>query len=333
MRKAFTLVELLVAIIIVSLIIGAAYVTYITILKGFARESKSMETQLEVATGLELIRLDIEHAGLGLGEDQPDLPVEYDSSNNTLIVRSVLNNTNLITNASGDPVFWSVVDCPGSGMTPTINSGDDISGLPSGTRLVFLGAASRAYAGDTSGSCPDSGIFVVFPYDPSVASGCSVQFCNIIRYSLSASQNLSDCNGNTRNLLRAVGNSQGMPLINCVSDIRFTFDIDTDGDGVIDIRDGSFNDLDIDGDTVISASEVREHLKVVNVYMLVQEGGFDRGFRFTDYVTCSGTPSDVRLSSSCVLANPTTGIELFLPVNYENYRWKVLKLSVVPLNL
>ena len=333
MRRGFTLIEILVAILIVSLLLGAAYVTYITIIKGFGRETKSVETQIETAVGLELIRLDIEHAGYGIGEDQPDLPVELDTVTNTLIIRSVLNNTRLIRDTvTGDPIHWSLVECQGPGLIPIVSAGDDVTNIPSNTGLVFLGAANRVHAGTTTdGTCPGAGIFVAVPYDTTVANGCTTQFCNIIRYFLSGGQNLPTCNPNTRNLLRAVGDSPGSPLINCVADVRFTFDVDRDGDGVVDVRDGDFSSLDINGDTAVTAGEVRNHLRAVNVYILLQEGGFDRDYDFRNFRTCSVAPADPRLSGDCVVTE--TGVELNLPLDFRNYRWKVVKLSVRAMNL
>ncbi|MDQ7038293.1 MAG: prepilin-type N-terminal cleavage/methylation domain-containing protein [Aquificota bacterium] len=333
MRRGFTLIEILVAVLIVSLILGAAYITYITVIRGFGRETRSAETQIEVAAGLELMRLDIEHAGYGIGEDQPDLPLEFDPATNTLTVRSVLNNTRLIRDTvTGDPIHWSLVECQGPGLIPVVKAGDDITNIPSNTGLVFLGAASRIHVGTTAdGTCPGAGVFVAMPYDTGVANGCTDQFCNIIRYFLSGTQNLTTCNPNTRNLLRAVGNSPGNPLINCVADVRFTFDVDRDGDGVVDVRDGDFSSLDVNGDTAVTAEEVRGHLKTVNVYILLQEGGFDRDYNFRNFRTCSVVPTDPRFSGDCVVTE--TGVELNLPLDFRNYRWKVLKLSVIAMNL
>ncbi len=338
MRKGFTLVELFVAILIVGIVLGAVYFTYITILKGFWKESSLAESQIETAVGIELIRLDIEHAGYGIGIDQVDLPVELDRTNNSLIIRSVLNNTRLIRDSSGQPVQWSLVECSGAGGAPSVKAGGDVNAISGGAGLVFLGASSKTFMGQTTdGSCPSTGIFVAIPYDTSVTSGCGVQFCNRIKYTLSSNQDLTTCNPNTRNLLRAVGSGSGMPLINCVSDVRYTFDVDRDGDGAVDVRDGAFMDaassldLDLDNDGSVSAEELRRGLKAVNVYLLVQEGRLDREFKFTNHSSCSKPPTDIRLSNRCVVTD--TGVELYLPQNFNNYRWKVIKLTVKPMNL
>ena len=340
MRKGFTIIELLVTMVIIFVVLGGAYVAFINLLKGFKRESKSIETQVETSVALELLRLDVEHAGYGIGEDQGDLPVEVDNidtsasdtlypNKDRLIVRSVLNNTNQST------ISWALIDCSTSF---TKVAGDGIS---SGTSVVFLGAGNREFVANgtydegNASACPGAGFYITVPYDSSVASGCATQYCNQIIYVLSNSQNLSTCHPNTRNLLRAVGGSAGNPLINCVADWEVRFDIDRDGDGSVDVYDGYFNDgsgsqdLDLDDDGSVTAMEIRNGLKKVNLYVLVQEGGRDPNYIFTNTVSCTTSAS-----GACVQVDTGAGnIDLSLPTDYQNYRWKVLKLFVKPMNL
>ncbi|RLJ71022.1 type IV pilus assembly protein PilW [Hydrogenivirga caldilitoris] len=333
MKRGFTLIELLVTMVIIFIVLAGAYIAFTNLLRGFKRESKSIETQVETSVGLELLRLDIEHAGYGIGEDQPDLPVEVSNvatsdtlypNKEQLTIRSVMNNTNQST------VGWNLVDCS-AGYTRI--AGDDI---PSGTNVVFLGAGNREYIADgTVGTCPGSGFYVAIPYDNTVTGGCITQYCNRISYVLSNSQNLSTCHPNTRNLLRAVGDGAGNPLLNCVADWRVRFDIDRNGDGSVDVYDGVFNsttdtnDLDLDNDGLVTSQEVRSGLKKVNIYVLVQEGRIDPGFTFVNTVPCGTSPS-----GACVRTDTGAGsLDLNLPVDFQNYRWKVLKLFVKAMNL
>ncbi len=303
--NGFTLVELLVTLFIIVLVLGASYITYINLLKGFKGESKEVESQIEKVVGLELLRLDLEHAGLGIGVDQPDLPIQWDGS--TLTILSTLNNSSKKT------FGWLMVNC-NSGLWPTNYL--DTREVTSNTNIVFLDASSRNFvANSTSLSCPGSDIYLGFPVQNSVANGtangCSTQWCNIITYSLSSSQNISTCNPNTRNLVRKTGsaalnNGTGTPILNCVADFQVRFDLDTDGDNIVDSTNSNTIPMTPD--------QLRAQIKRVNVYILVQEGKYDPKFNF------SGSTS-------------IDGISLNLPSNSQHYRWKVIKISVKPMDL
>ncbi len=343
MRRGFTLVELLVTFFIVSVALTIAYVAYINIVKGFKKQSKLTETQIEAEVGIELMRLDIEHIGYGIGEDQDALPLEQLTvasgdplypNKLQLVLRSVMNNTNQAT------VGWALVDCSGGFLQV---AGDSIN---NGTSVVYLGAGNRIFVANGSfGVCPGSGFYVAFPYDDTVASGCGTdpgdQYCNEISYILSANQNLATCHPGTRNLLRRVGAGAGFPLLNCVADWLVTYDIDRNGDGAVDVYDGEFNsattsnDLDLNDDGVVSADEVRIGLKKVNVYILVQEGRRDPDYTFRNAVACATSSSGMAVASgACVRIDTGAGTaDLGLPVDFANYRWKVIKLFVKPLNL
>jgi prepilin-type N-terminal cleavage/methylation domain-containing protein len=65
-KKGFTLVELLVVIGIFGLIIGIAAKTFSIILTQSSQQAKTADSQIEGIIGLELLRADIEQAGMGL---------------------------------------------------------------------------------------------------------------------------------------------------------------------------------------------------------------------------------------------------------------------------
>ncbi len=303
--KGFTLVELLVTLFIIVLVLGASYITYINLLKGFKGETKEVESQIEKVVGLELLRLDIEHAGLGIGTDQADLPIQWDSS--TLTILSTLNNSNKAT------FGWLMVNCSfGSWPADYIDTRENTSN----TNIVFLDASTRYFVSNvTSLSCPGSGIYLGFPVQNSVANGnangCSTQWCNIITYSLSSTQNISTCNSNTKNLVRKTGsaalnNGTGDTVLTCVADFQVRFDLDTDGDNIVD----SLNTSTLPN----TPDQLRAQVKRVNVYILVQEGKYDPKFNFTGSTSIDG-------------------ITLNKPSNYQHYRWKVIKISVKPMDL
>jgi type IV pilus assembly protein PilW len=300
-KKAFTLIEILITLVILGIVMSAVYITFINTLKDYKIESNKIGTQIEKNINTSIIRLDIEHAGFGLSRELTDLPLEWDNSTNTFIIRSTINSTNV------DTFDWALYDCDNS--TPSLISGVDLSGKnvvlldPSTDELKFI---SNTTLGS---SCPtgysDKPI-LAYRYDSSVTDGCSsAQICNKITYHLSSSQTLTSCNPNTYNLLRGVGASSGFPILNCVAGFTLKFLWwDTSTSSLIK-KNSIPND----------AASIRANLKRVDFYVLLQEGGKDTNFT---YPTNTISQDDVTFT---------------LPSGYEHYRWKILKISVKPMNL
>ncbi|EDP74486.1 prepilin-type N-terminal cleavage/methylation domain-containing protein [Hydrogenivirga sp. 128-5-R1-1] len=316
--RGVTLIELLVGIVITLLILGAIYQTYINLFKGFKVSSETAESQIETDIALEIMRIDIEHAGYGIGANELKLPIEWDSTNSSLTLRSVLNLTRELYSP------WILVKCDSSSCSVVLNP-DNVDVYNS--NFVFINADSENFtvngniASLNSAASPGSYIGVMYEDLP---NGCSSQVCYEITYELT-NDTLPTCHPSTRNLKRKVDNGPGVSVLHCVSDFKVTFDIDTNGDGVIDSYNALFEDLDSDGNGV-DRNEVFYQIKKVNVYILAHEGTKDRNFSFTNYTSCS---TDV--SAKCVSIGNQ---ELKLPLSdFENYRWRTIKLSVKPMNL
>ena len=67
-EAGFTLIELMVTMVIFVLAIAAASQMFIGQLTQFKQQGKIAETNIEGIIGLELLRRDVAHADLGLGE-------------------------------------------------------------------------------------------------------------------------------------------------------------------------------------------------------------------------------------------------------------------------
>ena len=65
-EAGFTMVELMVTMVVFVLAIAAASQIFTKLLTQFKQQSKIAETNIEGIVGLDLLRQDIEHAGLGL---------------------------------------------------------------------------------------------------------------------------------------------------------------------------------------------------------------------------------------------------------------------------
>lgn len=306
-NKGVTLVELLVTLVILGITLSAVYLTYNSVLVDFKQQTKLSETQIEKELGLEILRLDLEHLGYGIAANTYDKSIEFDGT--TLIIRSTLNSTSqdtfgfaLVNCTSGFNSSYridEVVEKPGDDSTTKIRDFvvlDMRNYYFVENRLNFNIKTTNLYT-----PCIDNSTYIMFPYSNTASSGCYGQFCNKISYKLSAGQNLNTCNPNTKNLLRSVGNAPGMPILNCVADFKMRFHLDNDLDGILESTQATLN---------IPNSDM-EKLKLVDLYLLVQDGQKDRKYK---------SPNSFSMD----------GINFSLPTDYENYRWKILKISVTP---
>ncbi len=298
MRKGITLVELLIVIAIIVVFFGIIYKVYTQTVKTSTQQSYVLKTQLETLTGLELLRLDLEHAGYGISKDETSNIIEWDKSSRRLVIRSILNNTNSKTQN------WALVDCS-SGSPKILSSGGNIEKKQP---VVYLDLDKSFVANSNLSTCPKNSLLLAFPYEGNISSGCLKQFCNKITYKLTNITNsVSVCNPNTKNLTRAVGNSNGFPLISCIADFLVTFDYDKNGNGIIES-----NERNQDLSTFSCNYKDCFKLKQINIYLLIQEGKKDLSYE------CSGNTT-------------IDGISLQLPPDYQHYRWKVIKLSIIPM--
>lgn len=306
-NKGVTLIELLVTLVILSVTLSAVYLTYNSILVDFKQQTKVSETQIDKDLGLEILRLDLEHLGYGIAADTDNKSIEFDGT--TLTVRSTINST------SSDTFGFALVNCTsGTNSSYRIDEVVEKPGDDNVTKIrdfVVINIHNYSFeenrlnfnikTANLYTPCTDKATYIMFPYSNTAASGCSGQFCNKIFYKLSTTQNLDTCNPGTKNLLRGVGNAAGMPVLNCVADFEARFQLDNNSDGIPEVTQNTLN---------INNSDMKK-LKLVDIYLLVQDGQKDRKYT---------SPSTFSMD----------GINFGLPAGYENYRWKILKISVTP---
>jgi len=297
-QRGFTILELLVTMVIMLIVLTAAYQTYTQLLKGYVIESSSATSQMEAVVNSNLLRLDIAHAGYGIRRNTSnDRPIAWNATGNErLTIRSTINNLD------EDTLGWIL--CHNGSVVQNNNNSplDD---------YVFLDK-DKMYETE-SDSCPSDGIFIGYPYNPSSSAatdGCDDQSCYSITYELSSTQNLDDCADGTRNLQRSInvsgsGSSTWLPVINCVADWQVAFLLDTTDDGELDAERTDINSL--------SVNDLYRQVEVVNVYALVQEGSYERDFTFSGSTTMDGINLD------------DSGVS-----DFSHYRWKVRKFSVKP---
>ena len=311
-NKGFSILELLIVIAISIILMSAVYYTYTTFFMGIKSERVNVEQEIEKVVSLEILRLDLEHLGYGVGKNSSGDYKIYELDNTKdinngkpyLLIRTTINNTR------NETIGWRIC-----------RNGNLLKNEIDGTNNNFVYVDDNGYVKYilTDGSCPsDTGVFIGYPFD-SGATDCNfngTNFCSEIKYYLSNSSLPKNCNPNTYNLLRKVNNGTGQPLLSCVADIKFTVDMDTDGDGTIDTKD-------VDAISSYTEDQLRSYTKKINVYILYQEATPpDNKYRFKNY-TSDGTGNYMEIE----------GIKLYLPNDFERYKWKVIKISVKPMSI
>lgn len=149
----------------------------------------------------------------------------------------------------------------------------------------------------------------------------------------------TSCADNTGVLYKGVVNQDDgkiseIPIMDCVADMQVVFGWDINEDGVVDTYSnadgstvsgtGSTSDIQA---TMVNAAKLRNMLKLVKVYLMVQDGGKDPTYRNNQKI---------------IVGNEVLGEES-LTKKYEvaeldakkwtNYRWKIYRIVVTPKNL
>lgn len=122
------------------------------------------------------------------------------------------------------------------------------------------------------------------------------------------------------------------PLLDCVADMQVVFGVDQTGtpDGSIDCYT---NDLSV-ALPLYDAENIRDRVKEVRVYILAHEGQMDRNYRFGSNTIRVGDSSGLnRCDSAGVDKVLGRDFNLSSITNYQNYRWKVYTLVILPDNL
>jgi hypothetical protein len=129
----------------------------------------------------------------------------------------------------------------------------------------------------------------------------------------------------------ASGAYTSIPILDCVADMQIVFGWNTSGitntvdtytDAVGENASGPNSPLPVD---MNNPTYIRQHLKLIKVYILAQDGGYDKNFINT---TNNMVIGDVELGEATL----TKTVDL-TSANLKNYRWKLYRIVVKPNNL
>jgi len=334
-QKGLTLLELLVAIVIMVVITAAAFALYVSAFKRYKEEARSAESFLSAEVALEIIRRDIEHAGCGLLWELDN--VTYNEAENTtfndapsnppralivqrnaeggdyLVIKSVRAKDNRATRK------WMIFDPESQNLTYL---GEEASNFESDECFIALEVSSSSIKLSKLGSnwygCgsfnPDSldlpgALYLVFGVSDNT-SQLRMPFNRVDYFLKRPSRNFPQkCAPTTFILYRAElnhedGNFTEQPLLDCVKEFK-----------VVTKRDNLWND----GNWTLtsSAQTIRNELKEVRVFILFQEG------QRLDHIA---SPESIELGDS------ETGTVKTVTLSEEEryYRWRVLKVIARP---
>lgn len=307
-NRGFTLIEVMVALAIMSIITALTFPAFFDLLNVSKGETSSNEAHIDKIVGLELMRLDLEHANYGIGTNVSTPSITWDATNKILQLNSTINNTNQAT------IGWMLYDCTNSNRSLGITSGNLIKDKrqDSSNTCFSLLDSNRQYVATetTTGSCPTGqNVYTAFPIARNqTGTPCASTPYTSVQYKLSSGTNtLSDCAIGTHNLLRQVGAGTGEPILNCIADFAVTFDLDTNNDDVIDTPSSNT--------APSSVSDVLNQVKNIHMYALMQTGRKDDTLNSNENLSIEGggTLSKVGITDA------------------SNYRWKVVHISGKPM--
>ena len=387
-HRGFTLVEILIAMLIFIIILVIASGGMINILRYGIITMRSETSNIEGIVGVEVLRHDLQQAGLGLFNDELAVPAYLE----LVQKRHSSNDCNTGSYDSQYKIPRHIVtanDVPGSGLelspdylaikgvslgnSPTAQKNsfvDDtgtvelygINDFTSGDKVIvlnskfdknknrvirtLLNSGASYYTGfntplDASYIPPSNNFFQVFGVDNSAVLRAPF---NRVDYFLRRDANTpTSCSPAAGTLYRGImrhsdGSLIETPVLDCVADMQIILGINTTASPETDSSVQFFVPASFSTDGIPSADsaislteisdlwktpqELRKRLRMVIVFLLVQDGQKDSNFVNTNSTFIVGSDQDPRLNRPQLqkIVNLTQA-------NYRNYRWKLYRVA------
>jgi len=347
-ESGFSLLELIIALAIVSVVLAAASTFFISVLKQYKVQTKITESNVEGILGLELLRQDLESLGYGLPWN--NLPFYSEASSGVLnddgvaprAVVSVDNSTLGINNGSDYLVIKStrVGMESAAGKWTTLRAGpvtrdwesteenlattDRVTVLaPGGSttdQRVLLTPVGGAQFNSLSSYVPPDEFQTNIVYG--IGSMATTRFpFNRADYYIANNSDYPTprhCAPITGTLVkRVVKHLDGtlgdpLPLLDCVADMQVVYGLDINGDRQVESWSTNVSV------PLLSAAELRSQLVEVRIHILAQSGQRDDSYSYPQENVYVGSESAGRYISLS---------------GYRNYRWKQYNIVVKPKNL
>lgn len=296
----FSLVELMVAMAIVGIFLGAVFVTFTNFLGESANQASLSSQSLDARTGLNQVRRDLASAGMGM--DEGDLPDAVAGNASSITIQSTG-----VTGRKDGNGNWA-------GQVGVLQSGETVNGIAQGASGVVLTPAREKVASGQLGSLGDdvslktTKLFFVTQLSPDYYERT---------YELSddcdpSANECGDCADGTPDLQFADTNDSSGPTVKCVEDFRVRYGFQTAGGGL------DFTQTDPNNQPTGSEDALPDVLKMG---MLVQLGSEYR--------------NEVRTESPVSYSDPElqNGGAVSLTTEQQQYRWKVVEWTVPLTNM
>ncbi|MBZ4672603.1 MAG: hypothetical protein JG762_833 [Deferribacteraceae bacterium] len=313
-NKGVTLIELLVTVFIFSVVISAVYLTFTSLYSDARVELKKTESEIEQEISLNYIQNDLTHIGYGIGFGETNELITCTDCDNTPSINKNFSLLSLYNFANKNSFNWCIYNYDKdsdkclNGLTP--NGSDS---------FMFLLDNRTAYDNTTTkwtDRPTDNKTYIAVMVDDTLTNGCSSQFCYNVYYILTKSNIPQKCNPNTFGLTRALNSTGtgGIRILDCVADFTLRFDYDKNDNNLIDDTDNETSYYNI----AHNFKDQFEKIKSISLYLLLQEGSYDKDFTLNQACTEKFCNGDVCLT---------------LPDNCEHYRWKIAKISAKTMEL
>lgn len=299
----FSLVELMIAMAIVGLFLGAVYGLFINFLGEAGEQAAVSKRGLDQRVGLRLMRRDLSSAGFGVAAS--DLGGAVDGGANTVTVRStdVHNRDNAGRHGilAGSPGSQSVDGLAGSTYGVALSPAREL--VDSG-ELASLDAAARNlfFAANTDGAADLGNAYSPEPYyferTYELSSQCNGGDCG-------------ECATGSRDLQYDDNEGAAGPVVDCVLDLQVRYGFRQGTGGVAYSHDPA--------NLPPQASDATPDILKVGV--VVQGGQRMRGRTMTETPVTYGDPD---------LREDATGsvIEVDLTATQQEYRWQAVEMTV-----
>lgn len=312
-KNAFTLIELLVTMTIMLIVLSAVYLTYISTLKGYKRESVIGAKVTEEQIGIELMRKDFSLAGIGIPISTQPLFISGSNDNYTLTLR--------MTHSPSSEKTLGYILMGYNNTLKRFETVKDNRNDKTANDLIVLGTDKQRY---TLGRLL-TGTPTYINFDCSTIDNGTLAFAfplednsseyQTITYSLIPST-LSRCFQGSSNLVR----KNTYPIINCVKGVKYYFGYDNDSNGSID----GYCENSLNCDPLNSISKLYTNLKSIVAFILTHDGSKDRNFNFG---STSISYQDTETGRNITFTNLNSVPE------YSLYRWKIIKISSKTVNI